>query len=60
MALDNGKKFSLLPLVEFVLPRAGKPSQGELASPNFILQGKPSYYKKYHPGRTLIFKVNNK
>ena len=60
LALDNGKKFSLLPLVEFELPRAGKLRQGQLVSPNFILQGKPSYYEKYHSGRTLIFKVNNR
>ena len=60
LALDIGKKFSLLPLVEFELPRAVKPRQGQLASPNFILQGKPFYYEKYHPGRTLIFKVNNR
>ena len=60
LALDNCKKFSLLPLVEFALPRVGKPRQGQLVSPNFILQAKPSYYEKYHPGRTLIFKVNNR
>ena len=60
LALDNGKKFSLLPLVEFALPRVGKPRQGQLVSPNFILQGKPSYYEKYHPGCTLILKVNNR
>ena len=60
LALDNGKKFLLLPLVESESPRAGKPRQGQLVSPNFILQGKPSYYKKYKPGRTLNSKVNNR
>jgi len=53
-------KYSLLPLVGFGHLQTGEPRQGQLVSPNFILQGKPSYYEKYHSGRTLIFRVNSR
>ena len=58
LALEDVKKYSLLPLVEFVHPQVGTPGTGQLVSPNFILQGKPTYYENYHPGRTLIFRIN--
>ena len=29
-------------------------------SPNYITQGEPTYYETYHPGKTLIFKVNSR
>ena len=60
LALDDGKKYSLLPLVEFVHPQVGTPGTGQLVSPNFILQGKPTYYENYHPGRSLIFRINSR
>ena len=60
LALDDGKKYSLLPLVEFVHPQVGKPGTGQLVSPNFILQGKPTYHENYHPGRSLIFRINSR
>ena len=60
LALDDGKKYSLLPLVEFVHPQVGTPGTGQLVSPNFILQGKPTYYENYHPGRILIFRINSR
>ena len=34
LALDDGKKYSLLPLVEFVHPQVGIPGTGQLVSPN--------------------------
>ena len=54
------KKHSLLPLVKFVHPQVGNPGTGQLVSPNFILQGKPTYHKNYHPSRTLIFRINSR
>jgi len=60
LAFGNDRKYSLQPLVEFGHPQTGEPRQGQLVSPNFILQGKPSYYEKYHSGRTLIFRVNSR
>ena len=41
-------------------PQVGTPGTGQLVSPNFILQGKPTYYENCHPGRTLIFRINSK
>ena len=58
LAFDNETKFSLLPLVEYGRTQDGKSRIGQLVSPNFVIQGKQSYYEHYHPGRTLIFQIN--
>ena len=55
LALDKGNKFSLLPLVEYVHPRTGKTGIGQFLSPNFIIEGKSTYYETYTPGRSFIF-----
>ena len=60
LAFDNETKFSLLPLVEYGRTQYGKSRIGQLVSPNFVVQGKPSYYEHYHPGRTLIFQINSR
>ena len=60
LAFDNGQKFSLLPLVDIGPDHAGNPRSGQLVSPNFVIQGKPTYYESYHSGRTLIFRVNSR
>ena len=58
LAFDNETKFSLLPLVEYGRTQDSKSLIGQLVSLNFVIQGKPSYYEHYHPGRTLIFQIN--
>ena len=60
LAFDNGQKFSLLPLVDIGPDHAGNPRSGQLVSPNFVIQGKPTYYESYHSGRALIFRVNSR
>ena len=60
LAFDNETKFSLLPLVEYGRTQDSKSRISQLVSPNFVIQGKPSYYKHYHPGRTLIFQINSR
>ena len=59
LAFDN-QKFSLLPLVQYDYKQNGNSRLGQLVSPNYIIQGEPTYYETYHPGRTLIFKVNSR
>ena len=60
LAFDNGRKFSLLPLVDIGPDHSGNPRSGQLVSPNFVIQGRPTYYENYHSGRTLIFRVNSR
>ena len=60
LALGKDNKFSLLPLVQFEHPRTGKTRIGQLVSPNYIIEGKPSYYETYTPGRSLVFRVNSR
>ena len=60
LAFDNETKFSLLPLVEYGRTQDGKSRIGQLVSPNFVVQGKSSYYEHYHPGRTPIFQINSR
>ena len=60
LALDNGQKFSLLPQVDIGPDHAGNPRSGQLVSPNFVIQGKHTYYENYHSGSTLIFRVNSR
>ena len=55
LAFDNETKFSLLPLVEYGRTRAGKLRKGQLVSPNFIVQGKPSSRFKQVMFTTPIF-----
>ena len=56
----NNQKFSLLPLVQSDYKQNGNSRLGQLVSPNYIIQGEPTYYETYHPSRTLIFKVNSR
>ena len=60
LAFDNGQKFSLLPLVDIGPDHTGNSRSGQLVSPNFVIQGKPTYYENYYSGRTLIFPVNSR
>ena len=47
-------------MVEYGRSQAGEQRKAQHASPNFIIQGKPSYYEHYHPGKTLIFQINSR
>ena len=60
LALDKGNTFSLLPLTEFAHPRTGILQRGQLVSPNFVIEGKPTYYETYTPGRSFIFRIFSK
>ena len=60
LAFVNDMKFSLLPLVDYRRTQAGKPGIGQLASPNFIIQGDSLYYEHYYLGQTFIFQINLK
>ena len=60
LAFDNGRKFSLLALVDIGPDHSGNPRSGQLVSLNFAIQGKPTHYENYHSGRTLIFRVNSR
>ena len=53
LAFDNETKFSLLPLVEYGRTQYGKSCIGQLVSPNFVIQSKPSCYEHYHSGRVM-------
>ena len=60
LAFGNGRKYSLLPLVDIGPDHSGNPRSGQLVSPNFVIPGKPTYDENYYSGRTLIFRVNSR
>jgi len=60
LAIDNEKRFSLLPLVEFRYPGNGKTGKGQLYSLNYIIQGEPTYYEKYNFMPYFNFRVTSR